>query len=318
MHYQSTLPLETCEDVRRCEACGMPLVQRDKEVRSKFLKRRTCNRGCRSRLHAQYWARRRAEYLDAGIKSCTKCGETKPLDQFRKSPHHPDALLPKCTACEKQELRDRYWSDPEAARAYARVHARKNPKKVRARWKRWYAENRARQLQKYRAYNARRREQQREYDRRRRAAMPVELKRRKWREEYQRWKASGGYDRYMKEAKGRRQAYQREWRRVCRVKHVAKENRRRARIARVAVHDVDRLAVILRDGPTCYICDRHLSPHEITLDHVLPIARGGPHSESNLAVCCTPCNSRKRDRLPDELPMDIARRVRARIEQNGL
>lgn len=34
------------------------------------------------------------------------------------------------------------------------------------------------------------------------------------------------------------------------------------------------------------------------LDHVIPISRGGKHSEDNVQVLCWNCNSRKRDKLP--------------------
>lgn len=33
-----------------------------------------------------------------------------------------------------------------------------------------------------------------------------------------------------------------------------------------------------------------------TLDHVVPIIRGGGHDEDNLVVACRPCNSRKKDK----------------------
>jgi 5-methylcytosine-specific restriction protein A len=41
-------------------------------------------------------------------------------------------------------------------------------------------------------------------------------------------------------------------------------------------------------------------PHgsaDLTVDHVIPLARGGTHDRSNLAVLCRRCNSRKRDAL---------------------
>lgn len=35
------------------------------------------------------------------------------------------------------------------------------------------------------------------------------------------------------------------------------------------------------------------SKENLTLDHVVSIARGGPHTEDNLVVACASCNSSK-------------------------
>lgn len=42
------------------------------------------------------------------------------------------------------------------------------------------------------------------------------------------------------------------------------------------------------------------STENITIDHIVPLARGGTHEASNLAPACFPCNSSKRDRLLSE------------------
>lgn len=63
---------------------------------------------------------------------------------------------------------------------------------------------------------------------------------------------------------------------------------------------VDREAIIKRDGLICYLCDKMLTDRQATLDHVMPLIRGGSHTADNLRVCCKSCNSRKADRLLDE------------------
>ena len=48
--------------------------------------------------------------------------------------------------------------------------------------------------------------------------------------------------------------------------------------------------------PHCAYCKRHLFPEQATLDHILPLTRGGNHSDDNLVLSCQPCNASKADR----------------------
>lgn len=78
-----------------------------------------------------------------------------------------------------------------------------------------------------------------------------------------------------------------------RRQNTEKHSRRRARKANVHVEPVDRAAIIRRDKSTCYLCGLRCKPHEIHLDHVMPISKGGEHTADNLRVTCAPCNIRK-------------------------
>ena len=46
---------------------------------------------------------------------------------------------------------------------------------------------------------------------------------------------------------------------------------------------------------TCYLCGVELTPANRSIDHIIPISRGGKHLAKNLAPCCQSCN-RKKDR----------------------
>lgn len=58
-----------------------------------------------------------------------------------------------------------------------------------------------------------------------------------------------------------------------------------------------RLRIYDRDSWSCVYCD---SPHELTLDHVIPRSRGGSNSDDNLVAACRRCNCRKGARTPLE------------------
>lgn len=49
-------------------------------------------------------------------------------------------------------------------------------------------------------------------------------------------------------------------------------------------------------GRACWYCPRPAD----TVDHLIPLARGGTNYEGNLVPACRSCNSRKQDRLPIE------------------
>jgi 5-methylcytosine-specific restriction endonuclease McrA len=56
--------------------------------------------------------------------------------------------------------------------------------------------------------------------------------------------------------------------------------------------------ILRRDGYKCTYCGRSDIP--LTVDHVVPKARGGDDSWENLITACTICNNKKGDRTPEE------------------
>ena len=51
---------------------------------------------------------------------------------------------------------------------------------------------------------------------------------------------------------------------------------------------------------TCYYCRRSFRPQDLTMDHIVPLARGGRSTKDNLVACCKECNTRKKTLLPME------------------
>lgn len=65
-----------------------------------------------------------------------------------------------------------------------------------------------------------------------------------------------------------------------------------------------RQAIFRRDNHTCQYCG---SKQNLTLDHVMPRARGGKDTWENLVTACVTCNNRKGDRRPEELGLVLAK-----------
>ena len=70
-------------------------------------------------------------------------------------------------------------------------------------------------------------------------------------------------------------------------------------------------AVHERDHWTCAYCGRSVSRAPAceallaTVDHILPVSRGGRSSWTNLVSACKGCNNRKADRTPAEAGMPL-------------
>lgn len=56
----------------------------------------------------------------------------------------------------------------------------------------------------------------------------------------------------------------------------------------------------------CHYCGKTFPPSELTMDHVIPVSRGGKSERRNVVPCCKECNNRKKalteaERVLDEL-----------------
>ena len=70
-----------------------------------------------------------------------------------------------------------------------------------------------------------------------------------------------------------------------------------------------RVIVFERDKYTCSYCGCKLSLKTATLDHVIPISKGGAHVPDNCTTACRPCNSSKKDKVLSGIQATIFDRV---------
>ena len=54
----------------------------------------------------------------------------------------------------------------------------------------------------------------------------------------------------------------------------------------------------------CHYCGKKFKPAELTMDHLIPISRGGKNNKGNVVPACKPCNNRKKYYLPIEMEDD--------------
>ena len=50
----------------------------------------------------------------------------------------------------------------------------------------------------------------------------------------------------------------------------------------------------------CHYCGCKTPPKDLTMDHIVPIARGGRSTKGNVVPACKTCNNRKKQLLPME------------------
>lgn len=63
-----------------------------------------------------------------------------------------------------------------------------------------------------------------------------------------------------------------------------------------------------RDEYRCQYCYKRFPERELTLDHVLPVVRGGKKTWENIVSACIRCNQKKGDRTPEEAGLKMLRR----------
>lgn len=62
----------------------------------------------------------------------------------------------------------------------------------------------------------------------------------------------------------------------------------------------------------CYYCQRLVAPGKLTMDHVVPMSRGGRSVKNNVVPACKYCNSMKKQLLPMEWDAHLARMASGR------
>lgn len=91
------------------------------------------------------------------------------------------------------------------------------------------------------------------------------------------------------------------------------EYRRKARKKDAFLEEVDRDYVMARDKWTCHLCKEKIPKNAAwpdrlfgTLDHVMPLNKGGKHSYANIKAAHLTCNCSKNDKIIGQLGLEFA------------
>ena len=56
---------------------------------------------------------------------------------------------------------------------------------------------------------------------------------------------------------------------------------------------------LYKKSQCCYWCKAQLTRKEVTLDHVVPLSRGGLEHPNNYVIACLACNNRRGNEMPE-------------------
>jgi hypothetical protein len=220
-------------------------------------------------------------------KRCTKCGEVKPLDSFCIQRSHPTGYSSHCKSCHNaytikrpRQLKPRLV--PGDLKACNRCNAVKavelfdyakdgdgyqNQCKVcRRAWARDWKRRNKDKIRTYEEINKERLSALRAEWRRKNHARVLE-RRRRW------------YKTPKARLYGRMRAHQR-------------------RVNKSSTVTPAQIKEMAQRQTRCYYCGKAFGiRRKYTIDHVIPLVKGGAHDISNIVLACWPCNRKKRDSI---------------------
>ena len=259
--------------------------------------------------------------MEEAMKTCTKCGEDRPLSAYTKDKSRADGLFPQCRVCRKADKHEYYlrnkkdicdkskqWhaDNPEKSKvikkryrdankeiqnAKAIERKRANPEHYKDMSQRSYQKNRERYLEKHRQYRASNRQLIRQ-----RSRTFYENNRDKvlaWQRE-----------RYAQNPERHNQLV-RSWHSRNRDKRLGYLHARRARkLANGGTYTTSEWrALKAQYDHRCLCCGKQEPDIRLTIDHVIPLSKGGSNDIGNIQPLCRKCNQSKSAKAIDYRPV---------------
>ena len=64
----------------------------------------------------------------------------------------------------------------------------------------------------------------------------------------------------------------------------------------------------------CHYCRGTFNPSDLTMDHIIPLSRGGKSERINIVAACKECNNRKKYLLPVEWEEYLQQIVKTKVD----
>lgn len=229
---------------------------------------------------------------EAGTRRCTKCGDVKAVTEFYRKNKTSEALRSECKRCiigpSHPRIRNPIpWLDRPGNRRNQNIQRRKNysdnRERFRAEARAAHYKHREKKLARLRKHYAENREE---------LAAKALVSHKKHYATARAWK---------KKNPDKIRQYNRSFAERNPGHHIPYRNARRARkrglkCERIKPWVSSRLSKW--QGGLCVYCRINLDSVIVHQDHIIPLAKGGEHSERNLQLTCSTCNLRKHDKWP--------------------
>ena len=205
------------------------------------------------------------------MKTCSKCGETKPVNEFGKNARQRSGLHPLCKVCHNISVAAWKAANPEKIKAANAKWSAANPEKIKASCAKWAAANR----DKKKANDAKWRSNNPEKHRAT-AAKSYAANRDKTLARLAKW------------AKANPEA-----------RRIYKQNRRARKLeagGRLSSGLADKLFKLQRGKCACG-CKQPLGD-DCHMDHIHPLALGGTNTDDNIQLLRARCNKQKGAKHP--------------------
>ncbi len=245
------------------------------------------------------------------MKTCSCCNLAKSLEDFYRAKGNKDGLTKQCKDCISSYHARRYQRDKEKIQQRQRDYFIADPERRREQGRRWARNN-------YDPDKAK-------IDRRKHYLQHIDKYREIARMKNRALRASSTFDRerqakawadFHKRNPTARAEAQRKYVKLHPDRVIATKNnnkaKRKAASGKVTVAEWREIVEFYNHA--CALCETPESIRRLTVDHFIPIIKGGENTWSNVWPLCQPCNSAKRAKLLFQSAPPHVFLIRARTE----